>query len=146
MKRATASIVAIGLLSLTAAVKPSRDRCLDKMQHAAVAGKVGGAIFCDGGKTTFRLVGRTAGVGYHVYDYRYRFMAANVMHGGQRIIIFRAHKYVGQYPLRTPPFTNMTARGSHLILSTGRTEVSLNLSKNLPARILVNGEEEQLSR
>lgn len=146
MKRAVASIIAIGLLSLTGAVKPSGDRCLEKMLRAAVAGKVRGAIFCEGGKTTFRLVGRTAGVGYHVYDYRYRFMAANVMHGGQRIIIFRARKYVGQYPLATPPFTNMTVRGSHLILSTDGTEVSLNLSKNLPVRILVNGEEEQLSR
>jgi hypothetical protein len=89
MKRAAASIIAISILLLTAAAKPSGDRCLEEMQRAAAAGKVSGSIFCNGGKTTFRLVGRTIGVGYQVYDYRYRFRAANIMHGGQRIVIFR---------------------------------------------------------
>jgi hypothetical protein len=75
-------------------------------------------------------------------------MAADVMHGGQKIMIFRARKYVGHYMLATPPFTSMAAQGAHLILSTGGTDqkVELNLSKGLPARILVNGEVEDFAR
>jgi len=148
MTRAAAIAIAICVLPPTADGKPSGDHCLEEMQRAAAAGKVSGSNVCDGGRTTFRLIGRIAGVGYRVFDYRYRFMAANVMHGGQRIIIFRGGKYVGQYPLATPPLTNMTVRGPHLVLSTpgaGR-KVRLNLSHALPRRILVNGEVEQLYR
>ena len=70
------------------------------------------------------------------------------MHGGQRIKIFRDGKYIGEYPLSPPPEVNMAVRGTRLILSTGGSDqtVELNLSKGLPARILVNGEVEDFAR
>lgn len=146
MRRIIAAIVTMIVLFSSAAAHASTKQCLAKRRAAGFSGK---EWLCN--KTsTFRFVGRIPRSGYEIYDYRYRFLphAGGVMHGGQRIKIFRGDKYIGEYPLSPPPEVNMAVRGVRLILSMGGSDqkVELNLSKGLPARILVNGEAEDFAR
>jgi hypothetical protein len=146
MRRIIAAIVTMTVLFSSTVAYASTKQCLAKRRTAGFAGK---EWLCN--KTsTFRFVGRISRSGYEIYDYRYRFLphAGGVMHGGQRIMIFRDGKYIGEYPLSPPPEVNMAVRGARLMLSTGGSDqkVELNLSKGLPARILVNGKVEDFAR
>jgi len=146
MRRIIAAIVTMIVVFSSTVAHASTKQCLEKRRAAGFSAE---EWLCNKA-STFRFVGKIFPSGYEIYDYRYRFLphAGGVMHGGQRIMIFKSRKYVGQYVLATPPFTNMTVRGAHLILSAGGSDrkVSLNLSNTLPVKILVNGEEEQFAR
>jgi hypothetical protein len=59
-----------------------------------------GVVFCSRKSVSFNLMGRTTRAEYSIYDYHYRFRRpGGVMHGGQRLIVFRGKTYVGNYPL-----------------------------------------------
>ncbi|MBW8910966.1 MAG: hypothetical protein JF564_03520 [Sphingomonas sp.] len=146
MRSIIAAIVTMIVLFSSTVAHASTKQCLAKRRAAGFSGK---EWLCN--KTsTFRFVGRISRSGYEIYDYRYRFLphAGGAMHGGQRIKIFRGGKYIGEYPLSPPPVVNIAVRGARLILSTDDADrkVELNLSKGLPARILVNGEVEDFAR
>jgi hypothetical protein len=70
------------------------------------------------------------------------------MHGGQRLVIFRGDRYVGQYHLSPPPYVTVTLNGSRVVLRTPGTSrnVEVDLSSAPPKKILVNGEVETLYR
>ena len=145
MRRIITAIVTMIVLFSSTVAHASTKQCLAKRRAAGFSGK---EWLCN--KTsTFRFVGRISRSGYEIYDYRYRFLphAGGVMHGGQRIKIFRGGKYIGEYPLSPPPEVNMAVRGAHLILlisSTGQ-RVELNLSVKLPTKIFVDGFESDLA-
>ncbi|EGF90907.1 hypothetical protein ABI_23190 [Asticcacaulis biprosthecium C19] len=99
---------------------------------------------CSQENATFVLAGRTTGGKFSVYDYRYRYLPAEgeVMHGGQKVVIFQGNKYIGQYTLSPPPYTAISVDGKHVILDSIDTKerVSLDLTKEPPREVWVNGE------
>jgi hypothetical protein len=103
-------------------------------------------VFCSKKDTPFVLVGRTAGSGFSIYDYRYTFRAAAVTHGGQRLVVMRGRKYVGQYPLL--PLVTVAVRGKYVVLKgdDDQEPVKLDFSRKPPDKILVNGEPETFYR
>jgi len=108
-------------------------------------------IFCSPKNVAFILVGRTIGSGYSIYNYRYRILTnlvTGVWHGGQRLVVFRGNRYVGQYKLNTPPFVAIGVKGSHVVLRSSETprNVSPDFSREPPRQILVNGEVEDFFR
>ncbi len=115
--------------------------CMAGLQTALIEGHFTGPIVCNKNDATFDLVGRTAGKKYSIYDYRYRYDpsgGSHVMHGGQKLIIFRGERYVGQYALSPPPYVTARVRGSQLVLEfrdTGQ-RLELNFSKSPPKRII----------
>jgi len=128
-------------------LRPSK--CLDGRRPALLQGRFSGPLICSKRNATFTFVGLTAGQKLAVYDYRYRFLPAHgsVMHGGQRIVVFRGSRYIGQYVLATPPYTAVTVNGPNVVLRTpGETRVLLDLSRTPPKEILVNGEAETFFR
>lgn len=125
-------------------------QCLAGMRKALVEGHFTGPLVCSRENSTFVLAGRTAGDKFAIYDYRYRFRpsGANVMHGGQKILVFQGKRYIGQYALSPPPYTFVTMNGTHVVLETRgtREKVSLDFSKNPPREVLINGEVEVFYR
>ena len=150
MTKVAAVVIAMIALLPSSAARPSSSRCLAGMRNALVAGHFTGPLVCDKSRATFSRIGSTAGSGYDIYDYRYRYLPkdGNVMHGGQKIVIFHADKYVGQYALSPPPYVSMAVRGARLVLEVAATgeKVKLDLSTKLPATLFVGGEEAGLYR
>jgi hypothetical protein len=99
---------------------------------------------CSKKDASFVPKGRTTGVQFSIYDYRYKYLPSggNVMAGGQKIIVFRGATYVGQYALSPPPFVEVFVKGANVELRSlgNRSIVQLDLSRAPPAKILVNGE------
>jgi hypothetical protein len=135
-----------------AAASTSHERplpCLAGMRSALVQGHFTGPILCSRKDASFVLVGRTAKNKFSIYDYRYRFLAARggVMHGGQRMVVFRNNVYVGQYLLSPPPYNTLNVNGTHVSLkAAGTLKVELDLTRAPPSHILVDGEVETFSR
>jgi hypothetical protein len=94
-------------------------------------------------------MGRTAGNKFSIYDYRYRYLPehGNVMHGGQKIVVFRDRTYVGQYAL-SPPYVTAIVNRTHVLLRTAVDPQGTNLdfSRGPPRQILVGGEIETFFR
>jgi len=115
------------------------------MRDALAEGHFSGEMFCSGEDVSFVLVGRTTGSGYAIYDFRYRFLPhpGGVYHDGQRLLVFRGEKYVGQYVLQ--PRVAVTVQGTRVMLrgDEDRDTVELDFSTEPPGRILVNGEWEE---
>ena len=136
-------------LSLVAAAAPLK-ACLVGKREALMDGRFTGPLVCSKKDATFKLVGRPHGSRYSIYDYRYRFLphSGGVMHGGQRIIVFRGNKYVGQYALSPPPYADLRINGSEIVLQTSgsREGVRLDFSKQPPRKPTINGEIETFHR
>jgi hypothetical protein len=124
--------------------------CLAGMRAALVHGHFTGPIVCSRKNATFVLVGRTAGDKFSIYDYRYRYLPAggNVMHGGQKLMVFRDRSYLGQYALSPPPYIIVAVKDTHVSLraSGASRGVTLDFSREPPSRILVGGEMETFIR
>jgi len=124
--------------------------CLAGKRASLIGGHFSGAIVCSRKDASFRLAGQTTGKKYLIYDYRYRFLAhaGGVMHGGQRLVVFRGKTYVGQYALSPPPYTDVRVEGSQIELGTpgNRETVRLDFSRKPPARFFFGGETEAFSR
>jgi hypothetical protein len=107
-----------------------------------------GVVFCTPKYVSFVLVGRTTGSNYSIYNYHYRFLThrEGVMHGGQRLIVFRGNKYVGNYMLL--PEVTVAVSGTKVVLKgdQDRKAIRLDFSAKPPKRILINGEVEELDR
>ena len=108
-------------------------------------------IFCSPKNVAFILAGRTTGSGYSIYNYHYRMLTnpdTGVWRGGQRLIVFRGNRYVGQYKLNTPPFVAIRVKGSYVVLRSTEAprNVSLDFSRKPPRQIQVNGEDEDFFR
>jgi hypothetical protein len=101
-----------------------------------------GAVFCTPNYVSFLFVGRTAGSKYSIYNYHYRFLThrGGVFHGGQRLIVFRGNRYLGNYMLL--PEVSVAVRGSKVVLTGDeiRQTVRLDFSKKPPSQIWANGE------
>ena len=124
--------------------------CLAGKRLSLTQGHFSGPLVCSHRDASFRFVGKTAGTGFFIYDYRYRFLPSggHVMHGGQRIVFFHGENYAGQYALAVPPYSTVTVDGSHAFIKTLRTgqTVDLSCSRKPPRRILVNGEIDSFFR
>lgn len=101
-----------------------------------------GVVFCSPEDIRFSFVGQTTGGKYTIYDYRYGFLPhpSGAKHGGQRLIVFRGEKYVGNYMLS--PKVSVTVTGTEVVLKgdEDRAPVRIDLSRKPPSRLLVNGE------
>jgi len=147
MRKGYGLIVAAPIFLLGLSAAAPRGGCLAGMRSALIARNFSGPLVCDKTNATFRLVGRAFRSGYVIYDYRYRYMPknGNVMHGGQRIVIFRRGKYIGQYALSPPPQAAMSMRGDTLIIKThGFKDVSIDFSKRPPKKVFINGYIDEL--
>jgi|GEM_PF-2210189 len=115
--------------------------CPAGLQEALIAGRFSGGPVCSGEESTFILSGTTRS-GYTVYDYRYRVMAAAVMHGGQRILIFKDSDYVGQYSLSPPPYSTLSVTDSRVVVETPGSpseEAVLVFSNGPPLQVFIDG-------
>jgi len=141
-------ITAAAVANLGTTVTPST-ACLAGQRQAMVDGRFTGPLICSRKDATFRLVGRPSGSPYTVYDYRYRFLPhpGGVMHGGQKLIVFRRGIYVGQYALSPPPYTDLSVSGSQVVLRSSRNPAErLDFSSRPPASLTVDGETEAFHR
>ena len=70
------------------------------------------------------------------------------MHGGQRVVVFRGKKYVGQYMLSPGPYTTVRVEGTRVVLQVEgtREKVTLDFSKKPPEEVYINGETEGFGR
>lgn len=122
--------------------------CLSGKREALIAGGFSGTLMCSGENVSLTSVGTTRS-GYQIYDFRYRVMAAAVMHGGQRIVIFLGPDYIGQYALSPPPNSAIHVRGSSVII---RPEgpfsdvTTLDLANGPPSQALLEGHRVSLYR
>lgn len=137
-------ILLVAALPLILAANKPAKQCLGGLRQALIEGGFDAPLICSE-DATFTLIGRTAGAGYAIYDYRYRFKAAVVYHGGQRLMIFRGGKYLGHYVL--PPRVKVAVQGKYVVLQGDSVpgKVRLDFSKAPPKNILVNGEPEIFS-
>ena len=109
--------------------------CLGGMKSAMTKGHFSGPRICSR-KANLTLVGKTTGpTPYYIYDYRYSYMppGGNVLHGGQRLLVFRGGKYLGQYSMNPPPYTVVRVTGAYATLSKhGAETVVTDFSKGPP--------------
>ena len=148
------SLVATSLIALFSVSASStavgRGTCMAGMRPALAAGHFSGPIICAPQDATFTLVGKTARDGYAIYDYRYRFLPThgNVYHGGQRILVFRGGKYLGQYVASPPPHVSLSFRGSVLRIASepGDGNLPLDFSHGPPRKALISGLEVEFFR
>jgi len=143
------SIFLAVLVAPNIAAAPSA-ACLAGKRQALVDGRFRGPLVCSKNNATFKLVGRPRGSEYAVYDYHYRFLPhpGGVFHGGQKLVVFRGGKYVGQYALSPPPYTSLSVSGSDIVLQSpaSHEKVRLDLAKGPPATLMFNGEKEVFHR
>jgi len=140
---ATLVFIAIALWSPIAGAADD-STCL-AMQKAMVEGHFSaGPLICSKKDAQLTLAGTTAGsTKYSLYDYRYRFLppGGQVMHGGQRVLVFRGRNYIGQYSMSPPPYTTVTVRGPYLVLSKeGAGTVMVDFSMGPPSSIYFDGD------
>jgi hypothetical protein len=110
-----------------------------------------GPLVCSPSDATFAFVGRTAGSRFSIYSYDYRYNppgGSDVMHGGQRILIFRGRRYVGQYGLWSRSAVAVRVRGTHVVLQSSETRqsVTLDFSRAPPKELFLDGEHHSLFR
>jgi hypothetical protein len=148
-----ASVVLASILvssSMVLASDQTPPLCLSGMRASLVHGHFTGPIVCSRKDATFVLMGRTAGDKFSIYDYRYRYLPAggNVMHGGQKVVVFRDRSYLGQYALSPPLYIIVAVKDTHVSLrAAGNSKgVTLDFSRDLPSRILIGGEMETFNR
>jgi hypothetical protein len=91
--------VAAAWLVVPVAAKPTSE-CLMGLRDSLSRGGFSGPLICSKDDATFVLVGRTNKSHYSIYDYRYRFRPkdGNVMHGGQKIVVFKDRDMSGNIP------------------------------------------------
>jgi len=137
---------AAALLVLSSPAEPQDEAskgCFAGRREPLIAGGFSGSMDCSVGSSTFRLAGRPGDGHYAVYDYRYSFMPEHgaVMHGGQRVIVFKDADYVGQYGLNPPPYASVSVRDARLLIRTEDEfdEPPLDFSDGPPPRIFVGG-------
>jgi len=148
MKRKFAiPIVLTASVVTSSAAMPASDpasSCLGGRREALLQGHFSGPLVCSGTDASFTFVGHTAGRKFSIYDYRYRYLpdGGNVMHGGQKIIVFRGNAYAGQYALSPPPYAAISLRGSQIALQLAGSQkrTVLDLSRELPRQIFFNGD------
>lgn len=99
------------------AAEPTSE-CLLGLRESLIEGGFSGPLVCSKSDATFELVGRTSEDRYAIYDYRYRYLPqnGNVMHGGQKIIVFQDRRYVGQYSLSPPPYESISVWSMRVIV------------------------------
>lgn len=140
LKLAIATAILVAFTSFASDEDVSAE-CLSGMGQTLIAGGFSGGVFCSTEDATFNLAGIAGG--HAVYDYRYGFMPQHgaVMHGGQRMVIVKDGRYVGQYSLSPPPFADLSVRGSQVIiqLDQDRGRAVLDFSNGPPQQVLVDG-------
>ncbi|WP_267435039.1 hypothetical protein [Sphingomonas sp. GM_Shp_1] len=137
----TATVI---LTTPVVAATANTSSCMAGKRAALVKGHFTGPLLCSGKAVSFVKIGRVEQGRFALYDYRYRYrpIGANVMHGGQRIILFRNGIYAGQYVLSPPPYTIVTVKGSTVIMHSpdGSPDAVLNFADGPPRNILVGGD------
>lgn len=136
-----ASLTILGLSIMVGAAGHEAGGCFAAKENALIAGGFSGPLICSTDDVSFDLVGNPGSDDYAIYDYRYRFTAAAVMHGGQRMVIFKGRDYVGQYVLSPPPFAELAVRGNDVIVTNANSSERsvLDFSRGVPRHALIDG-------
>ncbi len=140
-----AAIVILASLLAWPAVATPPAECIARLREAVRGGDFAGSFVCSRKDAKFEFVGRTSGKGYSIYNYDYRYDppgGSHVMHGGQRILLFRGNRYVGQYGLWSRGSVTAHVSGARLVLQSTETKqtVELDLSGKPPAEVFLAGE------
>ena len=144
MKAQAAILVIASALPGLAAAKPP-NACMAGLQEALLEADFSGPLVCTRRDATFEFVGRTAGSGFSIYNYDYRHDppgGSDVMHGGQRVLVFRDGQYVGQYGLWSRSAITVRVRGTRVVLQSNETRqsVALDFSSTPPKEVFLAGE------
>lgn len=136
-------VFALCPLGVVAAKSPAG--CMAGMRAALIAGHFSGPLVCSRKDATFQFVGRTTGSGFSIYNYNYLYDppgGSHVMHGGQRILLFRGKRYVGQYGLWSRGSLTVHVRGARLVLQSTETKqtAELDLSGKPPKEVFLAGD------
>jgi hypothetical protein len=105
-----------------------------------------GVVICDEHKAIFKLIGQITSSkhSFLIYDYRYKFKPSQgaVLHGGQRIVIFNViGRYVGQYALTPPPYSELQIENMHLtVTKDGVKTGEIDFSSGAPKEAYVDGD------
>lgn len=140
---ATSMLFACDISSASSVFKQQK-LCLRGISQILADGHFSGPIVCSTKNATLKRVGRTVSKSYVIYDYKFRYFPTNGQqrHGGQKIIVLRNSKYIGQYNLPVPPFANIYIRADKLIIESNskgyKTVVDLKIRP--PASINVDSE------
>ena len=113
--------------------------CMDGLQAALIAGGYGGYAGCELDKFEIhKLVPKNGGsFPFTVYDLIYQtipqFVGAQ-SHGGERLLIFKDGKYLGQYALSPPPFSDPIIVGDDIVLEAAPKKWGnvIHFTKNEP--------------
>ena len=137
------AILGIALCLLNVAADRPPAQCPADMLDALVGRHTIHPQPCSTKDETFVFVGSTSGGKFSVYDYRYRYQPhpGGIYHGGQRIIVFRGKRYVGQYGVISSYYA-VHVRGTDVILQSEDSDekVRLDFSRNPPGEVLLDGE------
>lgn len=101
-----------------------------------------GGLDCANAQIKIKAVGRiVTKTGYvAVYDMVYRFKAAEVYHGGERIILIENGKaYLGQYGVFGPPLKGVAVRGNAIVNATDPEGRIVFQDGRPPQSVLIDG-------
>jgi hypothetical protein len=130
----------LALSVLTGCDHRASSGCLSGRSEALLTGNFSGPIVCSSEDATFIEIGTVGD--YTLYDYRYRFLPEHgaVMHGGQKVVMFKGSRYAGQYALNSPPYANVSLNGSKVLFRTkDRPGVSVMEFANGPPPEIFSG-------
>jgi hypothetical protein len=146
------AIMRLGALSLTiffacaalpAQGAPGRSPpCLAGLVPTLVEGKFSGSVDCKQDHLVLRLIGKIASSGHQftIYDYHYRLRLVCpecAVHGGQRVIVLRDGRYLGQYKPESVLVT--VGLGGLILTPEGEPELPLSMRAPISVPISVNG-------
>lgn len=155
MRLSFAIVIALLACGVTGASAKPRPNCLAGLTETLQSGKFSGSLDCTRDQLSLRMVGklRASGHQFAIYDYHYVLdghCADCSRHGGQRIVVLRDGRYVGQYKPSTPPFTRVQVVGANLLLQSNdealppeeRRAVRIDFDRSGPPRYVHIGGED----
>jgi len=140
--RAAILLIASALSGQAPATPP--DECMAGLRQTLLKADFSGPLVCSRRDAVFEFVGRTTN-GFSIYNYDYRYDppgGSDVMHGGQRVLVFRDKTYVGQYGSWSRSAVSVRVRGKHVVLQSNETRqsVDLDFSSAPPNEVFLAGE------
>jgi len=143
-------MAAIALTSFVSAAHGEPIQCRAGMRKALIEGHFDTPIICSRANARFVLAGRTPGNTYSIYDYFYRFLPhpGGVMHGDERLVVFKHGRYIGQYNVMGARLSTVTVHGTKVIvtIAENRERDVLDFFKGPPKEAFLDGHRETFSR
>ncbi|MBV8620053.1 MAG: hypothetical protein JOY84_14395 [Curvibacter sp.] len=117
--------------------------CESWMKKSLDEGDFSGTLICSSKDAALEKIGiaKSKTQSYLVYNYIYKFKAAAVHHGGQRVLIFSSKReYLGQYNISTPPILKVKIEKNRLVFFENKQPVGIVDLSSTPKISLINGD------